>query len=90
MHNQSKYAHHRCAAVVQLDGAFLKLGLFVEGFPLLLEGVDEGHVTGERALLLLHNEQLQEAYECHDLCKADGAHLRFQQKQKSNGRLRRD
>ncbi len=68
-------AHLRSTAVVELDCALLKLGLLVERLPLLLEGVDPRHVAREGALLLLHDEELEEADEHHDLGDAKGAHL---------------
>ena len=68
-------AHLRCTAVVELDRALLKLSLLVEGLPLLLEGVDTRHVAGEGALLLLHDEELEEADEDDNLGDAKGAHL---------------
>lgn len=69
-------AHLRSTAVVELNCALLKLGLFRERLPLLLEGVDARHVARERALLLLHDEELEEADEDDDLGDAKAAHLR--------------
>ena len=75
MDDHAEDAHLRRAAVVEFDGAFPELRLLIKVFPLLLEGVDARHVAGEGSLLLLHDEQLQEADKDNDLSDANGAHL---------------
>lgn len=73
--DHSEDAHLRCAAVVKLNRTLLELCLLGKGLPLLLEGVNAAHVTGEGALLLLHHEQLEEADEHDDLGDAKATHL---------------
>ena len=75
MDDHGEDAHLCRATVVEFDGALPELGLLVKGIPLLLEGVDERHVAGERSLLLFHHEELEEANEDDNLSDAKGTHL---------------
>merc|ERR1712106_33378 len=70
--HKGQKSHHGSTALIQLDGALLKLGLFIEGIPAVVDVVVT-EVTWEFSSSdVLHDAKLQGADEEEDLvCPGD-------------------